>query len=498
MVELQTEPKLRRHKAFVLALLLLTPIVAGLGYWRWVYTSRPRAESFVLVVIDTLRADHLGAYGSSRDLTPSLDALAVDSVVFENPIATSSWTRSSIASMFTSQFPSPMSVLGRDDAIAESTQTLAEVFAQQGYATFGVTTNGNAGASVGFAQGFDAFVYPRLKRGYPGDVKMFPAEGVTQTALNWLEERDQERPFFLFLHYTDPHDPYLPHEGLLPVPEPLGGYDGSRVHLRMMDHAYRQGRLLPADMDRIKYLYAGEVKYCDIWIGELVDGLKELGLWNEVMFVVTADHGEGLWDHTFRAHGRDLYEEMIRVPLLIHYPGRDLGRGVRIEEPVSLVDLAPTFLATAGIPIPSEFRGHDLWPLIDDGARQAEQPGIYAELGLDGIHLESVRLDSHKLIRNRARPEGEDSAYQVFDLAKDPGEKNNLMRHDSAIDARLRDSLAGWRIALADQSRMAKEGIRLDELSAKDLESMRALGYLSEEEYEKAIRHRAEPGKDGP
>jgi arylsulfatase A-like enzyme len=490
------DPQAKLHNVFVLTLLLF--VAGGLGYWAWRYVSRPHAESFVLIVIDTLRADHLGAYGSRRNLTPSLDALAVESVVFENSIATSAWTRSSIASMLTSQFPSPLGVLGRKDAIPASVPTLAEVFSRHGYATFGVTTNGNAGASVGFAQGFDGFVYPELKRSYPGDATMYPAEGVTQTALEWLAKRDPQRPFFLFLHYTDPHDPYLPHEGLLPFPEPRGRYNGSRAQLRQMDHASRRGELLPADRARIRYLYAAEVKYCDIWIGKLIEGLNKLAVWDDLMLVVTADHGEGLWDHDYRGHGRDLYEEMIRVPLLVRYPGWSRDPAARITEPVSLVDLAPTFLATAGIPAPAEFRGRDLWPLIAGKTRPPELSGIYAELGLDKVHLESVRVDSHKLIRDRERPADDDSAYQLFDLAADPGEKQDLNAQASASENGLRASLAAWRAALADQAVIVKQGAPLPELSLADLESMKALGYLDADEYADAIRRRQQREQENP
>jgi arylsulfatase A-like enzyme len=481
-----------RSRIFFAGLLISLPLAIGLAYWQGKEAARPQARNFLLIVIDTLRADHLGAYGSSRNLSPSLDTLANESYLFENAIATSAWTRSSIASMFTSQFPSPLGVLGRKDAIPEEVTTIAEVFQRRGYSTYGVTTNGNAGASFGFAQGFEAFEYPDIKRSYPGGATKFPAEGVTKMALDWLKTRDATKPFFVFLHYTDPHDPYFPHDGLLPGPEPAGRFDGSRKRLGEMDREFRQSGLPQEDMDRIKYLYAGEVKYCDIWIGKLIAGLKELGLWDDLMIIVTADHGEGLWDHSERAHGRDLYEEMIRVPLLVRYPGPADAGGARIATPVSLVDLAPTLLAGAGAPAPAEFRGRDLWNRARRNAETSEQPGIYAELGLDWMHLESVRVGNHKLIRDRRRAAEDDGAYQLFDLSADPNEKRNVMQAAPDVAPRLRMSLADWRNALAEQALAAKKGMRLDQLSVADLESMKALGYLSAEEYEEAIRAREE------
>jgi arylsulfatase A-like enzyme len=251
-------------------------------------------------------------------------------------------------------------------------------------------------------------------------------------------------------------------------------------------------------MDRIKYLYAGEVKYCDIWIGTLIAGLKELGLWDDLMLIVTADHGEGLWDHSERGHGRDLYEEMIRVPLLVRYPGPAYAGGARIATSVSLVDLAPTLLAGAGASAPAEFRGRDLWDRAPRNAETSEQPGIYAELGLDWMHLESVRVGNHKLIRDRRRAAEDNGAYQLFDLSADPGEKRNVMQTAPDVAPRLRTSLAHWRGALANQYLAKKKALHLDQLSVADLESMKALGYLSTEEFEEAMQGRDNAGSDTP
>ena len=254
----------------------------------------------VLIVVDALRADHVGSYGSDQGLTPHLDELAEEGYVFENAIATSSWTRASIASMFSSRYPTAISVVGRDDSIGSSVVTVAEVLQVLGnFQTLGVSTNANAGAQYGFAQGFDTFLAPESEGSYPGDFAVPIAETVTRTALALLDERDLSRPFFLFLHYVDPHDPYLPHPGLLDSVEPSGRFDGSRRRLQEMDRT-APSDLTEADVERIKFLYAGEVKYADAWIGALLAGLRDRGLHDDTLIVVTADHGEGLWDHAPR------------------------------------------------------------------------------------------------------------------------------------------------------------------------------------------------------
>jgi arylsulfatase A-like enzyme len=444
--------------------------------------EHPRARNFLFIIIDTLRSDHVGAYGSELALTPNLDALAKEAFVFETPIATSAWTRSSIASMFTSQFPSGLGVIGREDHIPENVRTVFEEFQRHGVATFGVTTNGNAGPSWGFGQGFDRFDYPDLMDAYPGDRATFPARGVTETALDWLRGRGSDAPFLMFLHYSDPHAPYLPHPGLLADPPAGGRFDGSFEQLRAMDRIARDGGLEEVDVARIRHLYAGEVKYCDLWIGKLIAGLKARGVWDDLMIVVTADHGEGLWDHGFRAHGKDLYEEMIRVPLIIRYPGTPGGR---VSPPVSLIDLGPTMLAAAGLPIPAEYEGRDLWPLIAAQDAAASPLGIYSELNLDGIDLESVRLGPWKLIRDRGRPGDDGKAYEVFDLTRDPKEKSELKDGGGEHGRRLRRALDQWQAAVGRDASEQQGNPRLRDLSETDLESMRALGYLSDEEFRK-------------
>ena len=243
-------------------------------------SSHPKGEhapTVVFIIIDTLRADHVGAYGGKGNLTPNIDALAREGLVFENAIASSSWTRSSVASMITSRYPTKIGVLGRSDAIPDSVKTLAEVLKERGFNTQGVVTNSNAGKSFGFDQGFDRFVFPEKTEGYSQDAQTFVAEGVTETALKLIDSLPGNEPTFLYLHYQDPHDPYLPHPGFPQASAPTGRFSGSRKDLNIMDST-PVSQLLQADIERIRHLYAGEVAYCDYWIGELLRGLKSRGL----------------------------------------------------------------------------------------------------------------------------------------------------------------------------------------------------------------------------
>ncbi len=455
-----------------------------------VASAGPRWILFLL--IDALRRDHVGAFDPTSDRTPSLDRLAKGAFVFENATATSSWTRSSVASMFTSRYPSALGILGRTDTLAPGLPTLASQLALLGgYHTAGISTNGNAGAAIGFSQGFQEFWVPDARVSYPNDYEMVPGEAVTNEALAWLENRSRHERIFLFLHYTDPHDPYFAHPDLVDEPNGEGRWDGSRTDLEEMDRV-AAGDLTDADRERIRELYSSEVRYADECIRRLVVGLRTLGVPDEdVLLVVTADHGEGLWDHGQRAHGTDLYQEMIRVPLLIRLPGQTKEASRRIDEPVSLIDLAPTLLALAGIDKPREFQGHDLSPLWKGRERPEALQYIYSEMDQGGVNLESMRLGDHKLIRNRDPQDRSRPARELYDLEKDPGERENLAGRKLPIEEHLQAALFKWRRALLADA-PARTAERLETLDAATLESLRSLGYIGESEYREALRKQRE------
>lgn len=449
-----------------------------------------RPELILFIIIDTLRADHVGAYGSDKNLTPTLDGLAEASYTFERAIATSSWTRSSIASMFTSCYPGAIGVLDRDDVLSSDLLTLAEILkVQADYKCIGISTNGNAGAAVGFAQGFDEFKRPELTASIPNaeeDSPIFIAEGVVDEAQQILKKWHRraggdERPLFLFLHFTDPHSPYLPHPGLLPGEEPPGRFSGIREDLHKMD-ATPIEELTEDDFARIKYLYSGEVRYCDLHIGRLFQSLNDLEKVREMssLIIVTADHGEGLWSHEERDHGRDLFEEQIHVPLMIRYPGMGKGDGMRIATPISLVDLPPTILAACGLPVPEQFMGHDLAPLIQGIDRGRAHDFIYSELLLDNNNLETMINGRRKVIRDRSVAPHRDEAFHLFDLDLDPGEQKNLLNDRGASiewSGTIKKALRKWGDAVKSGQVQSQE-IDLNDLDEETLNNLRALGYL--------------------
>lgn len=357
------------------------------------------ARGVVLVVIDTLRKDHLGLYGDERGLTPRLDALAQQAVVFDGFVAASSWTRPSLGAVFTSRHPSALGLHDFTHGLSPVPVTLAEAASAAGVQCLAASANRIAGTRWGFAQGFEVFDEDLPLSSYPGDFGMVSAEQVTTRGLQLLDDRDLDRPFLLFLHYTDPHDPYLRHDGLLNTPEPPGRFGGSRAELSVLDEL-PEGERTADDEARIRWLYQGEVAWVDHWLGALSDGLVERGLADDVLLVITADHGEELWDHGQRAHGCSLYDELIGAPLLVRWPATHDVEPGRVGAMAGHVDLMPTVLATLGVAPPADLQGRDLLPLTTDDAQAGGQ--AYAEMRLGEHDLESLSDGRAKLIRQRS------------------------------------------------------------------------------------------------
>lgn len=447
-----------------------------------------RPESVVVVMIDALRADRLGAYGSGAGLTPNLDELAGQSVVFEEASPTSSWTRSSIASIFTGRYPVSHTVLDRKDVLPPRILTLAEVLeTHSDLWSFGITTNPNSSADIGFGQGFDHYERPdrSQRRSYPeDDIGLIPAETVTTTALDlWDDERrGEEQPAFAFIHYMDPHDPYMPNPGVLDEPEPDGRYSGSRadlVRLRESPDAERTG----ADEARLWHLYDGEVRYTDQWIGRLIDGFRERGVFEDMLLIVTSDHGESFWEHGKRGHGQTLYRTLMHVPLMIKLPGMGPGEGRRVTTPVSLADVAPTVVDAVRLPRPREFEGRSLLPLALGESRDPALEWIYGELYLiDRYTKTMIRHGDYKLIATYHKDEQgqyEATEMELYNLAEDPAEQRNLA-DDDAHRERLNTMVAAlihWEDAVAERSPGASTG-SLEDMRPETLEELRGLGYI--------------------
>ena len=345
----------------------------------------PVPETVIIIMIDTLRADIIGAYGSDRNLTPNLDAFAADAVVFENAYGTSSWTRSSVASMVSGRYPSSHTALGKLDILPEEVLLVSEILeAQAPTWTFGITTNANTAAGIGFGQGYDQYgpIKDVERRRYPEDkIGLVPGMTVTEHALSLLADprADEAERTFAFVQYIDPHDPYFPNPEFMQGPVPAGEYSGSRRDIDQMVAAGKEA-WTEVNIARLRYLYDGEVAYNDHAFGEFISGLKRKGMYDTAMIIVVSDHGEAFWEHGVRGHGKNLYEEEIRVPFMIRFPTADTSSAARITQPVSIVDITPSILDAMKVAAPAEIEGRSLLPLINGAKREDRLEYVFSVL----------------------------------------------------------------------------------------------------------------------
>jgi arylsulfatase A-like enzyme len=391
-------------------------------------TPRP---NLVLVSIDTLRADHVGAYGYPRATTPRIDELAADSLRVATCVAQAPITLASHASILTSLLPLHHGAsTARRTRLAPGVTTLAEVLRAEGYATASWNGGVQLDAAYGLDRGFDVYESARSHEAQapalsgPEDRLRF---GVDR-AIEWLDGIDG--PFFLFLHSYEIHHPYTPDPEFLALFET--DYDGEvpeQVPVELLVEVNEGRRTLDAaDVAQVVRSYDAELRSADAAFGRLVDHLKQRGLYDRTMIVLTSDHGEEFGEHgQVGWHAHTLYEELLRVPLVLKFPG-SLHAGLVYETPARGIDVAPTALAALGVEVPPSFSGRVLRP----GAPPAEAPPALSMHDTPlPLPLWALRVGSWKL---RHVPAGE----ALYDLAADPAEAANLAAVHPSRAASLR------------------------------------------------------------
>jgi arylsulfatase A-like enzyme len=467
--------KVRKRFIYILSGTCLLAVVIAI-----VLSLRPRPRPNVLLItLDTTRWDHLSCYGYAVKTTPAIDGMAREAVRYERAISPSSWTLPAHASIFTGMLPThhrahfsfdenidPEKIEGpMFYSLHPDLPTLAEDMKTLGYRTGGIVAAPLLTAKFGFGRGFD-YYEDRLPigKGFERD-----ADEVSTLAISWLNEHraaDGDEPFFLFLNYFDPHSPYQP-------PEPWGDPDLTPEQYDLYGGLYEdvlRGERDLTDDERNLLLaqYDRELMFMDNEIGRLFEEMKRFDLYDSTMIIITSDHGESFGEHRLLEHGRALYEELIRVPLIVKYPSYEKRSGV-VARPVSVLGIGSTILQYAGSPAlrsvapPAlEERGHQLiaeiyrdisW-IVGFGDRfDRDRKAIY-----DG---------DYKWIWD-SREE-----HELYDVAKDPAEENNLWGKLPERERRLKAGLAP----------LIEESEKLSTLSTPELDKdmkdrLRALGYI--------------------
>ncbi len=468
-----------RARYIFMGLALAVLLVTMAGSAR--QSTRPASASLpnvVLLVLDTVRADHVSCYGYERLTTPRLDALAADGVLFENCVAPAPWTVPSHGSIFTGLYPTSHGAHAEHLALSPAHVTLAEVLRDAGYETAGFSANLYLTPTLGYDQGFNTYdVQPVLT---PGRVRVVRDAGeMNALVLPWLENRGaRKQPFFLFVNYMDAHAPYVPpapYDALYGDPTPFD----SPFYRNLDRLPYIRGEveMTSGDHQHIMDFYDSEITYLDYEVGRVLDKLKELGLLDHTLVIIVSDHGEFLGEHHLLDHRLCLYEEVLDVPLVLWYPA-GLPQGQRVAGLVQLTDVMPTVLDLVGITSPVAMQGRDLLPLI----RGEDDPAAYnvalAEFFRDESHvrdlgpaydrrLKSLRVGDWKYIWSSAGTE------ELYDLAADPGESCNLVAQQPNRAAALRTQLNDWLSWLIPAPTPAP----MPPLSPDQREQLRSLGY---------------------
>ncbi len=456
--------------------LALSGIVAAAGWLgRPAPPEAPAGPNILLISIDSLRSDHVHAYGYHRETTPALDRLAREGALFRQAVAPTTWTLPSHLTMLTALPPHAHQVIRDGRSLDPQALTLAEVLSAAGYETAAFVSGPYLRAEYGFSQGFQHYDdYTVTGSSAEASHRAITSPALVRLVSSWLRQWDgggRRRPFFLFVHMWDVHYDYIPPPpyDTLFDPEYHGSIDGRDFERSGRVHAGMD----PRDLEHVIALYDGEIRYTDGHIGRMLKELEGIGALDNTVVAVTADHGDEFFEHGKKGHRNNLYDTTLLVPLIMRYPPK-VRAGTLVQEQVRLLDLAPTLLSLAGVEKPPGFGfeiaagmgPRDLTPLL---AGQAEAgPGPPAFGDLHG-KLACVRTGKWKFITRLART----APVELYDLEADPAEQTNLADRGLPEADRFSELLSFWRRFAGN--RLQPRRLEIDE---RHLESLRGLGYI--------------------
>ncbi len=416
----------------------------------------------VVIVLDAARADRFGSYGYERNTTPFIDRLATEALVFDTAIAECPYTVCSMPQLLAGLSFLQHGLVARTHRLADETQTLAEILSQLGYQTLAFTGNPNSSRATGSDQGFDEF--HEIWRLTSGRDRTHPGF-LTDRAIKRFETLDS-RPLFVMLHYVPPHEPYDPDPEFDLFGDPA--YDGPVTGDQQFVQAAftRQVELDPADLDELSALYDGNLRMADDYVRRLVEALQAAGRWDNTLFVLTSDHGEAFAEHGVLGHNETLYEEMLRVPLILRLPGGQRPSTAELTQLASLGDVMPTVLARLDYPPPVGAFGSDLLSPRNDADRH-----IVLRSSHEAGTIFGVRTQRWKLMA-RSPASWDPGWFRLFDLEADPDERVDLAAQHRLIQAALALRLSQ---ALQSQQPAQTESGTIPET---DEEMLKSLGYL--------------------
>jgi len=441
----------------------------------------------VVILFDALSSRHIHHLGYARETTPTLDHFAREGVSFARAFAPAPYTLASIPSLMTGTLPDRHKVVQSDRALGDSALTLAESLSAAGYQTFAAVANIQGGKRHGDDQGFEVFeeLYRAEDAGAQPQMRIVPPTAFSEVIERWNNTRDNDRPPLYYLHVLQPHLPYAPpppHRGLWLDPSYTGPFKDGLHADQMLDFVDRGGimrvmdqppegkfGITREDQDALTALYDANIHYADRALSDMLAALDRGGILDEALVVITSDHGEAFWEHGRLAHNDDVFDEMLGVPLILHFP-KDAEHPTGIStELVSTLDIMPTILAWLDLPLGSEVDGRPLPGF-------AEPQGPNRQLLVRSFHEDptrGLRTATEKVIFEPAR-NGRPAESHAFDLATDPLERTNQRLKDaSAGDALLQE----LKRRFAQLAALTDSSISVDAASDAESELIQDLGY---------------------
>ena len=431
--------------------------------------------NLIIAILDAVNPDFMSCYGFDEKTTPYIDTLAEEGIVFTKAFAQASWTLPSTVSLFTSLHPLSHKVWSRERRLDDKAFTLAEALKEKGFKTCGLSANASASSVYNLFQGIDEeialFDWDKDRLRSRKRLKVIWAEDFVEPAREWIYRNKQEQ-FFMYIHFLQPHTPYNPPPSFLD--EAAHTYNGPlKGKEPLMPRKLNLDELSEADIEYLIANYKGNLRYADYYLGEIVDILKDHNIFENTILVITADHGESFLEHGVFGHSHNLFDEEIRIPLILRFPKKFGLSGKKTTALVQSMDLMPTFLEVYGQEKRNQnLEGKSLWPLIL-GSQEWGHRCILGSLSKPFVEEETrsdmLRDGKHKIIITK-------KDIQFFDLEADPGEMNNIYLQSPIISNYYNQQLLKMRKELLEGEDLAMKGKFI--INKKTREHLRALGYI--------------------
>lgn len=452
-----------RHSFFFKTLSLVAAVFALTLNLVVVFNQHRQEPNVLILIVDTLRSDYTAIGNENTPNTPNLkNKLMPDSLYFANAFSNSPWTLPSVSSLLTSQYPSRININSLVSRLEKKHLTLTEILKDRGYFTYGAVSHLLLQQKYGLHQGFDIYNENNISSEFYNH-NSISSPGITDDAIQFIRKHKKKK-FFMLLHYFDPHYTYINHE-------PSTSYSGKFTSrdISYLRNLIRENKYTKQDIDYLKDCYRSEIMFTDFHIGKVIDELKSKKIYDNTLIVFTSDHGEEFVEKDWLGHSTTVYNEQIKIPLLIKLPSTELSLNTPLQsQAISNIDIAPSILRVLGISPPHQFQGEDIFSETTEN-RFVFSEVIQREYG-EFMDSACVISNGWKLIYNFVTKQ-----YELYNLAEDGDEINNALGTNDDIERMLKMKLAKWSNANRIKPKSTKQK---DALTDQEKKKLKSLGYI--------------------